>query len=238
MSNLTRYRSFKRFRQGDDLPTPADGFRLRVLRIPDVPWVRNLINAQLSELVYANRFSEDPFLDVSKDDAAQIFAQMWLEFCGASPMIGTICIYATASPPDGVLPLDGSNHARADYPLLYNVLHTSWKNIDGLTFDLPDMIGSFPMGGTPSLTGGGEATVTLTTAEMPAHTHGNTPHFHAMIGAVGAIINGGIEAPAAAAIPTPSATDAASVNILSEGGGQPHNNIPPYIPFNYGIWYI
>lgn len=81
--------------------------------------------------------------------------------------------------------------------------------------------GSYTLGST-----GGEANVTLTTNEIPPHDH------------VLNVYNIEMDAPPGELVIPPSKVDA-NANLTSyptqnAGGGQPHNNMPPYIAVN--IW--
>lgn len=74
---------------------------------------------------------------------------------------------------------------------------------------------------------GGEATHTLTETEMPSHTH----NIHATIGG-GGRINGGYNAPSGSStynIPFTLTNDTNYIINGNTGGGQPHNNMPPYL---------
>jgi len=90
---------------------------------------------------------------------------------------------------------------------------------------------------------GGEAEHTLTAAEMPDHTHAQAGHFHTFPNGAGAFAIGGaagdpvLTAGALGQGPWFAGTlkslvnqtnDVAAVN-QSAGGGQAHNNLPPYI---------
>lgn len=153
------------------------------------------------------------------------------------PLIGTIFPYVTTDPPPYTLPCDGSVYLRADYPQLYLQLDDAFI-IDADSFFVPDLRertlfgvgGAFAMGDT-----GGEQTVTLTVDQIPAHSHSNSPHSHSEIAAVTTLINGGLEAPASAAVPAASTTGLASVTIDDTGGGEAHNNMPPYLALKYCI---
>lgn len=139
--------------------------------------------------------------------------------------LGTIVPFAgrIADLPEFTLPCDGSLHLRADYPDLYDALYGAFI-VDDTTFRVPDTRGRALIGeGSGRLTGdsGGSVTHTLTLAEMP-------PHEHTYQSASPVIINGGIEAPANAAIPLSAPT-------ATTGGGQPHNNMPPYLVVQHYI---
>lgn len=139
-----------------------------------------------------------------------------------APMLGVIMPYAGSTLPAWALPCDGSSYNRNQYPLLWQAIDTSLKAGD--TFTTPDLRGRFVLG-EGNLYGfgqtGGSETHTLSELEMPMHTHTETS-------STPTVINGGLEAPASAAVPTPSVTGSA-------GGGQAHNNMPPYYVLSYII---
>lgn len=144
-----------------------------------------------------------------------------------SAMLGTVVwsIVQPADKPENWLLCDGATPAMADYPALMDVYPSVLKNYPSSgVFTLPDMRGRMPIGVSgsfPFLSIGGSATVELTVGQLPPHTHSE-------ITAVAAVINGGLEAPAAAAVPGAGFTG-------SEGSGQAHSNMPPYGAL---YWYL
>lgn len=113
---------------------------------------------------------------------------------------GTVNTYAGSTAPSGWLLCDGRSTGilRATYADLFAVVGTTYGSGDGsTTFNLPDMRGRVPagldnMGGTAAsrLTAtvlsaantlgatGGTQTHTMTSAEMPSHTHTQNAHTH------------------------------------------------------------
>jgi microcystin-dependent protein len=94
--------------------------------------------------------------------------------------------FSAALPPAGVdwLFCDGTSYLRATYQALFDALGgaaSPWGLPDGTHFKVPDLRGRSPIGtGTGTALGAtiknigqlsGEETHTLTTAEMPSHTH-------------------------------------------------------------------
>jgi microcystin-dependent protein len=95
---------------------------------------------------------------------------------------GAMMPYAAASAPGGWLLCDGSAVSRTTYATLYGLIGTTYGIGDGeFTFNLPNLKGRMIVG----LNGadasfdalgetGGSKTATLTTTELPAHTHTGT----------------------------------------------------------------
>ncbi len=107
-------------------------------------------------------------------------------------------------------------------PIVGGVAKTNWQICDG-TNGTPDFRGKMPLGsGGDYSTGdtGGEITHTLTIDEMPAHTHSYTSSnwlsFHPYGSTSG------------------YTHDTSTLDTSSTGGGQAHNNLPPY----YAIAFI
>ena len=155
---------------------------------------------------------------------------------------GTITMFGGSTPPTGWLICDGSLVSSTTYLQLYTVIGNSFNTTSSSgQFNLPNLQGRVPVGVSPSYplgSSGGEATHTLTTNEMPSHTHTiNDPgHFHGQGGK-----NGGPVAVAAGgankADETPTLNATTGITINSAGGGQPHNIMQPYIVLNYIIKY-
>lgn len=136
-------------------------------------------------------------------------------------MIGEIKQLAVEVPPDWMLPCDGSEYLRADYPELMAVLDPAYYT-DATHFRTPDRTLRFGVGGIALATQGGELEHTLTEGEMPAHVH--TEQTLGLIESIvlGENIGFSIQEPI-------------TVNTGSTGGGAPHNNMPPYEGVH---WYI
>lgn len=142
--------------------------------------------------------------------------------------VGMIVPYAgtnTSFPPAGWFFCNGSAVSRTTYSALFNALGsgTAWGVGDGsTTFNLPDLRGYTLVGaggtsdsqlGNTVGSSGGARTITLTTNEMPAHSHTyNAP------GATTAVAGGGV--------PTPY-TSQQVLSTSTVGNGAAHNNIQP-----------
>jgi microcystin-dependent protein len=159
---------------------------------------------------------------------------------------GSVQSYAGSSAPTGWLLCFGQNVSRTTYADLFAVISTTYGSGDGsTTFGLPDLRGRVPagldnMGGSDAGrldwantlgTSGGSQTHTLTTSEIPSHSHAqtgswtsSTTHSHAGLG-------GG-----AAEGPNPGNTGATGMgSTQNTGGGGAHNNMQPTLLLNYII---
>lgn len=95
---------------------------------------------------------------------------------------GSITAYASGSAPDGWLICDGSAVSRTTYSTLFTLIDINYGSGDGInTFNLPNMKGRMLVGFNGADTSfnsigqtGGSKTATLTTNELPAHTHTGT----------------------------------------------------------------
>ncbi|MCB8923043.1 MAG: tail fiber protein [Ardenticatenaceae bacterium] len=173
---------------------------------------------------YGELLEVDNWLEVgnmSPDDVVSAFIDAF-DSMGECCMIGAIMPFMRDVLPNNCLPCDGGHYLRVDYPLLYEVLPGALI-VDADTFLTPDLTAVFLIGegnGRSMLDTGGEEAHTLTVSEMPEHTHDYT--------AAAASVATVVAPNDPSAIPSPSVSSPA-------GGGQPHNNMPPYVVVKYGI---
>jgi microcystin-dependent protein len=176
-----------------------------------------------------------------------------LETEGDAMPVGAIIAYIGETPPEGYLECDGSDYDEADYPALAAVIPIVWRTAraqddpgDG-RFRVPyltglALVGRGDVGHDPTTrswpTGSiaGEDEVTLSTPQMPAHTHAVTDPGHRHrpenIGWFKTVILGTISSGLAFSAGNGrynewteiSTTD---ISIDSEGQDEPHNNLPP-----------
>ena len=91
---------------------------------------------------------------------------------------GTILQYAAVTAPAGFLACDGSSYSTTTYSALYAVIGTTFGSGSG-TFNVPNLLGRVSVMRNPgdsnfgNLGGsGGESAHTLSTGELPSHSHG------------------------------------------------------------------
>lgn len=157
---------------------------------------------------------------------------------------GVIFPYGAAAAPTGFLLCDGTSYLRATYAALFAIIGSSYGSVDGTHFNVPDLRGRVPIGvgtgtgggaaGSGAPTGGsaltvvanggwkGEETHTLTTPEIPAHTHPVASSANA-------------ENPGAVFVITPSTSGTQNVITGSTGGDGAHNNIQPVMGVSFII---
>ena len=91
----------------------------------------------------------------------------------ASSVTGAVQLFAGSSAPSGWLICNGQAVSRTAYAALFAVIGTTYGAGDGsTTFNVPNLVNKTVRGSNSLGKTGGADTVTLSTANMPAHTHG------------------------------------------------------------------
>lgn len=160
----------------------------------------------------------------------------------SNPYVGEIRIFAGNFAPNGWMFCDGSLQSIAQNEVLFNLIGTTYGGDGQSTFALPDLRGRVPVhqgtgpGLSPRIIGevGGSETVTLTAAQMPQHSHALQASSGLANGAAGAA---GVLAATAVNIygNGPPTTPMAAQAVTPLGGGQPHENMAPFVAINYII---
>lgn len=222
------------------------GITCRSLFIPDDEQFLANVRGLLETFTFPETFVK--YGDLSPEEMAEAYGPMFDDFCfrrGPCKVIGEIVLWAgPTSPRAGLwLPCDGASLLRADYPDLLAVIGTTYGAVDGTHFSLPDLRGRtvVDMGHGTGLTNRalgdtyGEETITLSTAEMPSHSHSDTGHQHSEITAVPSITSISPGVPEPTAVPGLALTGSGSANLTNTGGDGAHDNMQPSLTLNYLI---
>ena len=156
----------------------------------------------------------------------------------AAGLAGEVRLFACGLPA-GWLECDGGPLSVAQYPILFAAIRTSYGGDGVNTFNLPDLRGASIVGAGASYglgIGGGEAGVTLTIAQIPAHGHqavcGQLGKQPSPVNGVWAVPSSGEQQySASAAAGVTMAPDA----LQTTGAPQPHPNMQPYLALTYAI---
>lgn len=149
----------------------------------------------------------------------------------AQPYVGEIRLFGGNFAPSGWAFCDGDLLPIATFDTLFALIGTTYGGDGQTTFALPDLRGRAAIGrgqgpGTSTFVigeSGGAETVTLTTQQLPLHglstSSGDRTRSHPST----AIARGGAYDPAS------------TTTFADHGGGQPHENMPPFAAVNFII---
>jgi len=135
--------------------------------------------------------------------------------------------YFLMSLPDGWLAADGSTYDGDAYPELFDALDSQFKDEGQNEFTLPNLGGLFLLangGGFVLGDTGGADGVSLSIAELPSHDHTY----------VQPIANVDLEAPGVPDILAAGVGPGTTTGLT--GGGEEHDNMPPYIVLIVGVF--
>ena len=171
---------------------------------------------------------------------------------GGGVPAGTVSQYAGSTAPGGYLLCDGTAVSRGTYATLFAAIGVAYGNGDGsTTFNLPNLKGKLPVGYDASQTEfnslnktGGEKSHTMTTGEMPNHSHTGVANAAANIlpaRYVAGSLNGGGSGwtmlTGDSAVGNAGNYHDHTITIDSTGSGTAFNVLPPYVTLNYIIKY-
>jgi microcystin-dependent protein len=156
----------------------------------------------------------------------------------AQPYVGEVRMFAGNFAPAGWMFCEGQLLPISENEILFQLIGTTYGGDGQETFALPDLRGRLPMhqgNGFILAESGGVEEVTLTTQQIPIHTHqligttnpADTPN----------VANG---IPAAGTVSQlywgdPPETAASPQAISAVGGNQPHTNFQPYLCVDFII---
>ena len=166
----------------------------------------------------------------------------------SSPFIGEIRTFGFNFAPEGWAPCNGQLLQISQNEALFAVIGTTYGGDGQSTFGLPNLQGAAPMhwgtgnAGFTTTVGEtlGQPTVSLTLAQIPAHTHGlQTAQPSTVAQSTGvpsaATWLGNSSGKGYSDSTSPVNTTFAAAAIGNTGGAQPHANVPPVLAVNICI---
>ncbi len=166
----------------------------------------------------------------------------------ADPYVGEVRVFAGNFPPSGWALCNGQLLPISQNTALFSLLGTNYGGNGTTNFALPNLQGAFPMhaggggtsgGLTPRVTGqtGGNATVTLTPAQLPGHNHVMEATSAASTGMPGSNASLAPTSNGSALYRAPDGTylGTAPSDLAAAGGNAPHNNMPPFLALSFII---
>lgn len=212
---------FQKLRTPDEPASPV-AYRQILLTVPTNADIERFLWGAVSALCFHTAWIEEGTMS-ARDAAFYIkdILKSRMEF----NMIGVIVPVIRETLHSSMLLCDGSVYNKSDFPQLWESLPSAMK--DATTLTLPDLRNLFLVGaGLDYERGdtGGLAEVTLTVDEIPSHAHEYTqPTFGIDMESVG--------------IPDPTGVGNPPIPTLTsfEGGGEAHENRPPYYALTYAI---
>ena len=150
--------------------------------------------------------------------------------------LGEIRMFSFNFPPRGWATCNGALLPINQNQALFSLLGTFYGGDGRTTFGLPDLRDRAPMhldGGNHTIgQRAGEATHVLSVAELPSHTHGVSGRATASTASPsGALWAASSHLSFASSPNTPMAAAA----VAPTGGGQAHDNMPPFLVIKFGI---
>ena len=166
----------------------------------------------------------------------------------ADPFLGEIIMFGGTFAPRGWAFCNGQLLPIAQNSALFSILGTTYGGDGRTTFALPDLRGRVPINSGGNSTGpgvstytlgerGGAEDVTLSTSQIPSHTHqarcqsgdGNAAS------PVGNVCADDLGVSSATYSSAGANADMAAAAIANTGGNQAHNNIQPFLAVNFII---
>jgi microcystin-dependent protein len=158
----------------------------------------------------------------------------------AQPYVGEIRMFGGNFAPAGWMFCEGQLLPISENETLFQLIGTMYGGDGQSTFQLPDLRGRVPIhfgGGFVQTESGGVESVTLTTQQIPSHTHPFTAVDNGTRGDQ-TLPGGNLPAESFNVVPYINDTPLASFNnaaIGPVGGNQPHDNFQPYLCIDFII---
>lgn len=200
------------------------------------------VSGALAWLCDKEPFEETGALTV--EDAKLLFSdmlQIYFEDARMLVPVGATMTWHTVTPPLGWLICNGGTALKAQWPELFALWGVKYGG-DTTHFTLPNFTDNSPMGAAGTLVAldayAGAPTHTLTTPQIPSHSHAvtdpNHSHAIALRGSLGAgnVARSGSNDGTSANFNTNA--QATGISIQNTGGGGAHNNLSPV----FGVYWI
>jgi microcystin-dependent protein len=167
-----------------------------------------------------------------------------------NPVLGQIMPFAGPNVPRGWALCNGALLSIQQYQALFALIGTAYGGNGTTNFALPDLQGRAILGSSgtsgnyPAGMKSGTTTVTLSVAQLPGHNHFIQTSTTNGAGRGSTPLNNlfGVNTEPAAnpkkiflLAGSMETNLAPSTNVVPDGGGQPHNNMQPYLTINYLI---
>jgi len=159
----------------------------------------------------------------------------------SDPYIGEIRMWPANFAPVGWALCDGSLLPISSYDVLFNLIGTTYGGDGQNTFGLPDLRGRAPIHQGPGFVLGqiaGVESVTLTTSQMPQHTHLPVASNNGPSNPVNSPANATWSSWTGGQYNTPSPSPNTTMSpaaLGSAGSSQPHDNMVPFLVINFII---
>jgi microcystin-dependent protein len=153
--------------------------------------------------------------------------------------VGEIRMFGGTFAPLGWFFCNGATLPISEFDVLFNLIGTTYGGDGQTTFALPDLRGRFPMAVGPGFVlgeEGGVESVTLSSNQLPAHTHrlvaSSVATSSSPSGTTPAVSSLSQYAPLSV---SSSDDELLSTAIAAVGGSQPHENRSPYLGVTFII---
>jgi microcystin-dependent protein len=158
----------------------------------------------------------------------------------SEPFLAQISIFSFAFPPKGWAFANGQTLPINQNQALFSLMGTTYGGNGTTTFQLPNLQASVPIHqGSGFVIGqaGGTRAVTLTTSQLPAHTHAASCSKDAgtLASPGGSSVLWAADGNGNLPYSTGGGAAMAPAAISSIGGGEPHENEAPYLVLNFCI---
>jgi len=161
------------------------------------------------------------------------------------PYVGEIRMFGGSFAPAGWMTCDGQLLPISEYDTLFNLIGTTYGGDGQSTFALPNLAARAPIhqgsNGTSNYTlaqNGGVTSVTLTTNQIPVHTHPIIADSNAANTSSGVPTNNFYGNTTPTKIYSPGAVAGRihpMMTLPNQGGSQPHDNMQPYLAITFII---